>query len=395
MSLPLRPGLLRMLPTVALSALLSCAAHPLPVAVVLPQTGEWGVYGQPIMEGIQAAEEYIEDEGVPGVHLRVRFYDSRSDPAEARRAMENALDLGAVAVVGAVTTPEALTMIPLADRYRRALVSPSASAAQLKGISRYFFRVYPSDQAEVKVAAKFIVENLEARRVVLFVQDTVFARSIARDLSEELKILEGGLTATRVLPADPTALRDMVRRGLKEGPNTAYLAAYAGTILQALRAIRESGYTGSLVTTSAFNSPGILRSAGTLAEGVYYLRPPFSPEDEGNPVAAAFVSVYQRRFHREPEAFAAYGFDSLLVLAEAARESDTGTDLPERLRGVMNFQGATGPISFAPSGEILRMPKVYRVVNGRGVDFMESMELYRTRMLQEIEKRKRGLEMPR
>jgi branched-chain amino acid transport system substrate-binding protein len=375
--------------------LLSCIARPVPVAVVLPETGDWGEYGQCIKEGVLVAEDYIEEEHFQGFRLRVRYYNSRSDPAAARRAMGKALDLGAVAVIGAATTTEALQMIPLADRMHRALVSPSASAAQLRGMSRYFFRVYPSDQAEVRVAAKFIVENLEARRVTLFVQDNVFSRSIARDLSAELKALEGGLSDLRVLPEDPAALWDTVRKGLKEGPNTVYLAAYSNTLLHALRAIRQSGFTGSLVTTSAFNSPGILRRAGALAEGLYFLRPPFSPDAAGNPTAAAFLSRYRERFHKDPEVFAAYGFDALLVLAEAVRlAGGVAGDLPACLAGVTNLQGATGPISFVPSGEALKVPKVFRVVNGRSVDFLDSLEQYRSRMLQEIEKRKRGLGAP-
>ena len=74
---------------------------------------------------------------------------------------------------------------------------------------------------------------------------------------------------------------------------------------------------------------------------------------------------------------------------------DRPGDLPACLGGVTNLQGATGPITFSPSGETLKAPKVFRVLNGRCVDFLDSLEQYRLRMLQEIEDRKRGLEAPR
>jgi len=377
-------------------ALLACTSRPVSVAVILPETGEWSVYGGPLAEGVRIAEDYLREERMPDTPLRVRYYDSRSDPAEAVKAAEKALDRGAEAVLGAATTTEALHMIPSADRHRRVLMSPSASATQLTGMSRYFFRVYPSDETEVKVAAKFIVENLESRRVVLFVQDNVFSQSIARDLAAELKSLEGGSTSLRILPADQGSLWDMVGKNMKSDPTTVYLAAYSGTLLQTLRAVRATGFTGAVVTTSAFNSPGILQRAGPTAEGLYFLRPPMAGDARDNPVAASFLTRYRERYRRDPEVFAAYGFDALLALAEAFRMAgDHPEELPDRLRGITNLQGASGAIAFSASGEVLKVPQVFRIVTGKPVNLLDSMEQYRARMLQEIEKKRQELEIQR
>jgi branched-chain amino acid transport system substrate-binding protein len=377
-------------------ALMACSARPVSVAVILPETGEWSVYGGPLKEGVRIAEDYLREERMPDVPLRVRYYDSHSDPSEAVKAAEKALDRGAAAVLGAATTTEALHMIPSADRHHRVLMSPSASATQLTGMSPYFFRVYPSDETEVKVAAKFIVENLESRGVVLFVQDNVFSRSIARELAAGLKSLEGGSAALRILPDEQGPLWDVVRAEMKKGFATVYLAAYSGTLLQTLRAVRATGFAGAVVTTSAFNSPGILQRAGPIAEGLYFLRPPLAGDERDNPAAAAFLSRYRERHHRDPEVFAAYGFDALLALAEAVRTAgDHPEELPDRLRSITNLQGASGPIAFSRSGEVLKVPQVFRIVNGHPVNLLDSMEQYRARMLQEIEKKRQELEIRR
>jgi branched-chain amino acid transport system substrate-binding protein len=393
MSTPAVAVLRRVFPSLLSLLLCACASPPVPVAVVLPETGDWAVYGQSIREGVQVAEDYLREESRDGPRLKIRFYDTRSDADQALKALARALDGGAVAVIGAATSGEALQMIPMADRRKIVLISPSASAAQLAGMSRTFFRVYPSDQAEVSVTAHFIVENLEARNVAVFTQDNLFSRSIAQGLSSELKALEGGNVQIILLPPDAAGLQGAVRKGLEKRPQTVYLAAYSNTLIQTLRAVRDEGFSGSIVTTSAFNSPGILQRAGPLAEGIYYCRPPFSPGDAGNPVVKTFAGRFRERFNREPEVFAAYGFDALLVLEEALRMSgDDPAALAGSLRSVTNLQGATGPISFSPSGEVLKIPRIFRVQQGRAEDYLESLERYRSRMIQEIEKQKKVLD---
>ena len=68
---------------VILPALLACTARPVSVAVILPETGEWSVYGGPLAEGVRIAEDYLREDRMPDTPLRVRYYDSHSDPAEA------------------------------------------------------------------------------------------------------------------------------------------------------------------------------------------------------------------------------------------------------------------------------------------------------------------------
>ena len=36
-------------------ALLACTSRPVSVAVILPETGEWSVYGGPLAEGVRIA----------------------------------------------------------------------------------------------------------------------------------------------------------------------------------------------------------------------------------------------------------------------------------------------------------------------------------------------------
>lgn len=375
-----------------LLALLSCSSKSVTIGVVLPESGEWSQYGRAIREGVQVAEAYLRQTGALPVPLRLRYVDSRSDPADARTALQTLAKEGTAAFIGGATTSEALAMIPAADEAERLLVSPSASATVLAGRSDWFFRVYPSDRHEVMTAAKFLVEDLAAGSVLILAEDTDWSRGMGRELAIELKRLGADRAPMVLLPASAGAYGPVLGKALASNPAAVFLAAYAGALREALAVLRSGLWNGPVVTTSAFNTPGILRQVGVLAEGVYFLRPPFEPEDPNNPVAADFTARFRSRFGHEPEVFSAYGFDALLALAEAVRSGGTGPEEMRRgLRSVTNLPGAAGTLSFLASGEVLKFPRIYQVHDGRAVDYMDAMERYRQQLLRELQRTKREL----
>lgn len=375
-----------------LLALASCSSDSVTVGVVLPESGEWSQYGRTIKEGVQVAEAYLRQTGTLPVPLRLRYLDSRSDPAAARAALVALAREGAAAFIGGATTSEALAMIPAADEAERLLVSPSASATVLAGRSPWFFRVYPSDRHEVMTAAKFLVEDLAAGSVLILAEDTEWSRGMGRELAIELKRLGADRAPMVLLPANAEAFGPVLGKALASDPAAVFVAAYAEALREALAVLRSGLWNGPVLTTSAFNTPGILRQVGVLAEGLYFLRPPFEPEDPNNPVAAEFTTRFRSRFSHGPEVFSAYGFDALLALAEAVRSGGTGPEEMRRgLRSVTNLPGAVGTLSFLASGEVLKFPRIYQVHGGQAVDYLDAMERYRQQLLRELQRTKQGL----
>ena len=94
---------------------------------VLPLTGEFEIYGNPIRKGIKLAEEQIQADGTFPYPLEVKVADSRGDPETAAAQAKELFSGGALALIGGVTTDEALKMVAIADSFGRILVSPSAS----------------------------------------------------------------------------------------------------------------------------------------------------------------------------------------------------------------------------------------------------------------------------
>lgn len=358
------------------------------VGVVLPLSGPWEIYGEPIRKGIELAQEQIQEryeaKEYP-MELSLDVRDAESNPQKAATLMEELFEEGALAVIGGVTSAEGLLMVEKLDEYERVLVSPSASSPSLTGVSRYFFRVFPSDFLEGTKMGSFATLQLDLDNAAILAVNTPFARGISGVFQNEFERYDGEILGEIVYPESATDYGEYVDRALALDPEGIFIADFAEETRRILEVLNDRGYDGQRLTTSAFASPEAMRAAGDAAEGVALAQTMFDPTGE-EPQVRAFVEAYEEKYGETPDLFAAHGYDAMMVVAEAARENRLPSDMWKDLRSV-EYTGVTGQIQFDEKGEPGKYPRVYRIEDGQLRDYEEFMEERK----QEIQRRRQQL----
>lgn len=358
------------------------------VGVVLPLSGPWAIYGEPIRKGIELAHEEIQttaEETEYPIALTLDVRDAESRPQRADTLMEELFEEGALAVIGGVTSAEALLMVEPLDEYERVLVSPSASSPSLTGVSRYFFRVFPSDFLEGSEMGRFAAVELDLDSAVILAVNTPFARGIGSVFQDEFERYDGEILGEVVYPEEATDYGEYVDRALELDPQAVFIADFAEETRRILELLSERGFEGQRLTTSAFASPEIMRAAADVAEGVALAQTMFDPSSD-QPQVRAFVEAYEAKYGETPDLFAAHGYDAMKVVAEAAREARLPSDMWTALRGV-EYTGVTGQIQFDERGEPGKFPRVYRIEEGQLQDYKEFLE----EREQELQRRRQQL----
>ncbi|HSL83553.1 MAG TPA: ABC transporter substrate-binding protein [Thermoanaerobaculia bacterium] len=356
----------------ALALLAACGgSEPDTVGVVLPLSGADKVYGRSLERGITLAYEDLQRRaGEDGVPFRIEVRDSASHPQRAAEQADALYDAGAQAVVGGATDAEARAMVPVADRKERVLLSPSASSASLAGQSRHVFRLSPSDYQQAVKMGGFAVLELDLARTAVLMPDTDPGMELGQVFREEFERQGGRVLSAVGYPedVDPDRLVRFVGRALDQRPQGVYLATAAGdrTAPAVLAELARQGFRGTVMTTSAFASSGVIAEAGRGAEGLVVSASSFDPASE-DPKVRGFVEAYRERFDADPDAYAAHGYDALMALAEAMglEESAGGPRrLWQGLRALSGFQGVTGYIQFDEQGNVGQFPRVFVVDHG-------------------------------
>jgi branched-chain amino acid transport system substrate-binding protein len=391
------------------------------VVAVLPLTGQYALYGKPIEQGIELAHSQIVEGGEYPYNLALEVLDSGSDPAKAAELLAQAYEDGALVAIGGVTSAEALAMVPVADEAERTLLSPSASSPELSGASRHFYRIYPSDLREGTKMGNFAAQQLELDNVVVLSSDSDFARGISRVFETEFERNQGTPSPSSDADADADALEAELaaadspaassERGILEEivypegtedfsevldrvialrPQAVYVADFAEPVRNILAGLKERGFRGTLLTTSAFASPEVVRAAGENAESVIVTQVQFDAED---PAVRAFADAYEQAYGSMPGIYAAHGYDAMKVVAQAIASAGLlPSETWKGFRGLNDFVGVTGNVQFDERGDVGKFPRVYILQNGVFEDYDSVMAARREELQKRLEELRRQRE---
>jgi branched-chain amino acid transport system substrate-binding protein len=341
----------------------------LAIGVVLPETGEAAVYGSSIKSGVRLAFDEAAAVRTAPDGLLVDYRDSASDPAQAASILGALFDSGALMAIGGVTSSEANAMIPVAERWERVLLSPSASAPDLARRSSFFFRVFPSDDLEGVKAADLLAVTRRALTVLIVQEDNTYSRGLLPVFVGEYQS-QGGRVIGSVRTADAGWDRQVRESLATVQPAAVYICGYGDAIIEALRIVRSTGFAGTICTTSAMHAAALLQRAGRLAEGVFLPLAGFDATSDREPIRT-FVARYRHAYSLMPDVYAAHGYDAALacLYAITGLRTRAGSEVQARMRELKDKQGVTGPLAFDDYGNIKHFPRTHWIRDGRVEDY--------------------------
>lgn len=363
--------------------------EPVVVGVVLPLSGEFAIYGEPIRRGIELAFEELQAQEDYPYALELRIVDSESDSQKATEELETLFDAGAPAVIGGVTTAEALAMVEVADRQDRVLLSPSASSPQLTGLSTNFFRVFPSDFEEGTKMGYFATQTLSLDEVVIAAAESQYAKGIQQVFQQELERQGGTVVEVVEYPPRTDDLGGVIDRILTLDPEAVYLADYAPGLETLVTGLNQRGYDGTILSTSSLATPEFVEAVGEAANGVLFTQSNYDVTSD-QPHIQQFVESFRAKYGKLPDLYAAHGYDAMRTYGRALQEGGgrRPSSFWQGMRGIAGFPGVTGPIQFDEQGDVQKFPRVYVIRNGEFVDYDRVLSERRD----ELESRRRAIE---
>lgn len=377
---PLRAPALRLGAAVAVCAALlalACSLKPVKLGAVLPLTGAWASYGTSLRDGILLAQDDVNQEGgIQGRRLEVVIRDSGSQPQVAAQEFQHLVkDERVSAVVGGITSGEALAMASLADRFQRILFSPSASSPRLNSAGDWVFRNWPSDEVEGQALADFVAYSLHATRVLMVVEKGPYGEGIAEVFGA--RFAAGGREAAR-LEFDPgdgsgAALAQKIGAAAR-GAQALFLAGYGEDVLPLAGRIKAAGLDLPMIASSALAGGALLHRRASEAEGLIFARPAFDPSSTDAAVQE-FVTSFKARFGHEPDPYAAHAYDAVRILAGAmASEGLTASDIRRGLAAVRNYGGVAGTTSFDANGGPIQSIQICTSLKGKVVPLRDVLD---------------------
>lgn len=339
----------RMLATI--TALLisgSAMAADIKIGVVSPMTGATATFGQENTNGIKLAYEKLKKG--PGKKFDLIIEDDKSEAIESTNATRKLLSVDKVSVmIGAPTSSLALASAPIVQEAKIPFITPTATNAKVTMVGDYITRACFTDDFQGVVMAKFAVNTLKKTKGLVLVENTSdYSKGLAKAFSDEFLKLGGKMVSTEELTyaAKDTDFQSLLRKVKRANPDFVFVPGYYVEVGLLLKQARALGITAPFLGGDGWDSPKLFEIAGESVKGSY-ISNHFAPDDK-SPVVQNFVKEYEKAYGVKPGSFAALGYDSLGIVADAIKraKSTKPADIRAALVATKGYQGITGTITF-------------------------------------------------
>jgi branched-chain amino acid transport system substrate-binding protein len=341
----LRPFLLPVLSAAALVTA-AVAQDTIKVGEFASLTGKEAAFGQSSHKGtVLAVDELNATGGVLGRKFELLTEDNQSKAGESATIAKKLISRDkVVALLGEVASGRSLEAAPICQQAKIPMISPSSTNPKVTEMGNYIFRVCFIDPFQGVVMAKFAKDTLKVRKVALLTcVSAPYSVGLAKYFKERF-LADGGAIALEQKYSDGDKDFKAQLTAIKAaGVEGIFVPGYYTEAALICKQARDLGLNLPIFGGDGWEAPELIEIGGTAVDGTYYSTH-YSPENR-TPAVQEFVKKFQKRWNGEtPDAMAALGYDSAMVLADAMKRA--GTTEPARVRDAIaatkEYPGITG-----------------------------------------------------
>lgn len=333
-------------------------------------TGKEATFGVSSHEGtLLAVEEVNAAGGVLGKKIELVYEDNRSTPGESLTIAKKLINNDKViAILGEVASGRSLEVAPFAQQSRIPQISPSSTNPSVTQIGDYIFRVCFIDPFQGKLLAGFAKNTLKVKKVALF-SDVAAPYSVGLGkFFKEAWLAGGGELASEVKytggDKDFKAQLTVIKNA---GAEAIMVPGYYNDVGLIVAQARQLGISVPIFGGDGWEAPELIQIAGAENLANTYYSTHFSPSST-DPLAQKFVAAYKAKYSgKVPDAMAALGYDSVMVLADAIKRAGT-TDEPklrDAIAATKDFPGATGVTTLDANRDASKSAVIITVKDGQ------------------------------
>ena len=320
-------------------------------------------------DGLHLALEEINARGIP---FRLILREGHSWEEAKQTAIEFSATSNMSAVLGYYDSSEAIkaSMMYESSRLLHVIVGANSSAMTTRGLKYIVRTVLASDKIARSLAQWSVEEG--RRKFALIWQEDAFGEDLAYQYRVALDKLGGQLVYQWSYSREHVDFRLPVNELKGINADMIFIAGlepWAGDFLRMARAVGiKTKITGAFTDT-----PEMRARAGAGLDGVIFFD--FYDVNSPSPENQEFVRKFRSRYGKNPDTWAAQGYDALRILAKAVRETGSVNplDLSYAIRFMDPWEGANGRYKFDDRGELEDKPLYLKEFqNGRPVVIQEA-----------------------
>lgn len=339
-------------------------------------TGGQATFGTSAVNGAKLAIKEINAKGgLLGKQVELVVGDNKSEPSEAANITTKLITQDkVVAVMGSTTSSTTIAATNVAMSNKIPLISAAATNPKVTvddngTVKDYIFRACFIDPFQGTVAANFALNTLKAKTAVIYVDNSSdYSKGLSKFFRESFTKGGGQIVAEEAYLQKDQDFKVILTKIQSLKPDIIYVPGYYEEVGKIVKQARELGITAAILGGDGWDSPKLVEIAGPEALNNTFITNHYSPEDK-SPAVSEFVTKYKAEYGQVPDAMAALGYDTMMLLAEAITKANSvePAKIKDALAAIKDFKAVTGNITINNTHDAAKSAVILEYVGGKQV----------------------------
>ncbi|MFV0254732.1 MAG: ABC transporter substrate-binding protein [Erysipelotrichaceae bacterium] len=336
-------------------------------------TGAVADYGQMEEKGASLAAKLANDNGgVLDQEINVITVDNQSELTEVVSATTKLATMdNAVAIIGPATSGNSAASFESASQNATPNISPSATADGVTmdgdgNLLEYAFSLSFQDSYQGSVMGKFAIDNMQAKKAVIFSDNSSdYAKGLADNFETYFTENGGSIVSVEAYTAGETDFNAVLTNIASMDFDILFVPGYYAEVGLIIRQARAMGIDKPILGGDGYGSPELVNLATEEHLNNVYYSTGFNSESDSQ-VVKDFISAFEAEYNESPGSFAALAYDATNLLIDAIERAGS-TDreaVKEAIAATESFVGVTGTVSFAENHTPIKSVVVIGLNNG-------------------------------
>lgn len=278
-----------------------------------------------------------------------------------------------VSILGASASSRSLKLAPVAQKLQVPMVSPSSTHPDVTKVGEYVFRACFVDSFQGEVMAKFLFESGVRKVAILKDTSTPYSLGLAAFFKKHFEPLGGKIVEDAGFKGGEVNFKTVLNKISEAKPEVVYIPTFYTDAVQIVLQAKQLGKKLQFAGGDGWDSSELLKLGREGFEGSFFTSHFSNQNPDEN--FLIFKKKYQAKYNKDPDAFAALGYDAAGVLLEAiARtQNQTPKEIRDELSKTQNYKGATGKITFEKDRNPIKPAVILQVKDGK-ISFVKTVE---------------------
>ena len=344
------------------------------IGEVAAMTGGTATFGQSSHNGTQMAVDEINAAGgLRGKQVKLFTEDDQSKQGEAGIVAKKLISRSkVVALLGEVSSSKSLEMAPIAQSAGVPMISPASTNPKVTQAGDYVFRICFIDPFQGTVMSKFALSKGWKKVAILTDSKQDYSVGLTEFFKKHYAANGGAITSEQSYGSGDKDFKAQLTAIKSGAPDAIFASGYYNEVALIAVQAKELGINAPLLGGDGWDSPSLIEVGGKAMEGCFFSNH-FSNEDQ-SPAIQKFVTNYQSKHGAKPDAMAALGYDSAMILFDAIKRANSvdGPALRDAIAATKGFAGITGNITLDADRNATK-PAVILAVKGGKVVYTETI----------------------